>query len=171
MGFLPGPFRPLSGAKLPGARAPAPRIEMNPSFPDRPRITTHRIQPSPSSGAQLEIGHYNVATDYLTNSRRKTAFRSGSITAFSGFIASAKQGGEAKLVQRRPIRALFYRGFRGGYGLQKSCIDGGRNGRRGEYPFPKKNVVRVCRPGPPLRYLRKRVDTGPEINGGNTGYP
>ena len=81
---------------------------MNPCFPDRTKSPPHQLHPTPSSGAQLEIGHYNVATDYLTNSRRKTAFRSGSITAFFRIIASAKQGGEAKLVQRRPIRALFF---------------------------------------------------------------
>jgi len=46
----------------------------------------------------------NVATYYPTNSRRKTPICSGSITAFSGNIASAKKGGEAKLVQRGTIR-------------------------------------------------------------------
>jgi hypothetical protein len=42
----------------------------------------------------------NVATYYLTDSRRKTLICSGIITAFFRIIASAKKGGEAKLVQR-----------------------------------------------------------------------
>jgi hypothetical protein len=58
-------------------------------------------------------GCCNVATYYLTNSRHRTLNCSGRITAFFRIIASAKKGGEAKLVQRGPIRAwILYR--RGG---------------------------------------------------------
>ncbi len=64
--------------------------------------------------AGQDFGPYNIATYYLTNSRRKTMINSGSITAFSGFIASARKGGEVKLVQRGILRArIFYPEKRG----------------------------------------------------------
>jgi len=59
-------------------------------------------------------GDCNVATDYLTNSRRKTLNYSGRITVFFRIIASAGLGGEAKLVQRGTIRGRnFYRQWMG----------------------------------------------------------
>jgi hypothetical protein len=62
------------------------------------------------------IGPWNVATDYLINSRRRITINSGRITVFFRSIASAKTGGEAKLVQpgllRAPLEKGFWRAFR-----------------------------------------------------------
>ena len=55
----------------------------------------------------------NVATGYLTDSRRKTVISSGTITAFLGNIASARMGGEAKPVQRGSYRGRFLSGWEG----------------------------------------------------------
>jgi hypothetical protein len=69
------------------------------------------------------IGPLNVATYYLINSRRKMAICSGSITAFFRSIASAKIGGEAKLVQPGLIRARIFngvwRGLQRGWSFQE----------------------------------------------------
>lgn len=76
------------------------------------------------------LGRCNIAAYCLTNSPLKTPNCSGSITAFLGIIASAKYGGEAKLVQRGPVRAripspawrgVLWRGYDGAASALLSC--------------------------------------------------
>lgn len=101
------------------------------------------LRPAPFSRNRVPLffGRCNVATYYLTNSRRKNPNYSGSITAFLGNIASSKTGGEAKLVQRSPLRARIpYPAWRG---VRMRVYDGGVQPERcGEER--EKNHFRRC---------------------------
>ena len=71
----------------------------------------------------------NVATNYLTDSRRRNAIFSGRITAIFDIIASSKSGGEAKLVQPGLFRARISYPVKGG--VPGSCPTEGVLRRRG----------------------------------------
>ena len=79
----------------------------------RSRNISHRPIPSRTRECPFAIGHCAIATSCLINSHRKILINSGRITAFFGIIASAKKGGEAKLVQRDTIRARINKGVGG----------------------------------------------------------
>jgi hypothetical protein len=103
---------PFSKNRLPGISTghgiPLPPVYLlrRPPVKDPPPAFT-----PPYYGCPRVIGHWNVATDYLINSRRRMAINSGRITVFFGSIASAKKGGEAKLVQPGILRARLEMGF------------------------------------------------------------
>jgi hypothetical protein len=67
-----------------------------------------------------------VAMRYLHDSRRKTLIFSGTITVFFRFIASAKMGGEAKVVQRGTIRGRIFYPVKGGMGRVDTTEGGWR---------------------------------------------
>ena len=85
--------------------------------PDTPsRITCLCLCRGAPGGCQQ-----NAATNCLTNSHRKTTINSGRITVFFRSIASAKKGGEAKLVQPGILRARISYPVNGG---KKGVYDG-----------------------------------------------
>jgi hypothetical protein len=111
--------------------------ERNPRFPDRGSQPPSRSPPFPYNGRPLAIGHCNVATNYLTDSRRRNAICSGRITVFLRIITSAEKGGEAKLVQPGMQRAPLEKGSgRGSRQQPTSPSDGtGKGPRVGSAPL------------------------------------
>jgi hypothetical protein len=78
-----------------------------------------RSPPFLYSGRPLAIGPCSVATNYLTDSRRRNVICSGRITAVLGIIASEEKGGEVKLVQPGTLRAPLDSGFRRGFWMRQ----------------------------------------------------